>query len=85
MACKAPENGFYPPCRENHRESRNLLQIGWLWGNKKAVKGVVLDGSCVNGWSEQGDSNPRPTGPKPVALPSCAMLRVAALNIARSC
>ena len=36
-------------------------------------------------WSEQGDSNPRPTGPKPVALPSCAMLRVAALNIARSC
>ncbi|MBQ6599735.1 MAG: hypothetical protein IJH79_19470 [Lentisphaeria bacterium] len=38
----------YPPCRENHRESRNLLQIGWLHGNKKAVKGVVLDGSCVN-------------------------------------
>lgn len=48
MACKAPENGFYPPCRENHRESRNLLQIGWLRGNTRAVKGVVLDGSCVN-------------------------------------
>ena len=48
MACKTPENGFYPPCRENHRESRNLLQIGWLCGNKKAIKGVVLDGSCVN-------------------------------------
>lgn len=28
-----------------------------------------------NEWSEQGDSNPRPIGPKPIALPSCAMLR----------
>ena len=26
-------------------------------------------------WSEQRDSNPRPSGPKPDALPSCAMLR----------
>ena len=26
-------------------------------------------------WSEQRDLNPRPSGPKPDALPSCAMLR----------
>ena len=26
-------------------------------------------------WSEQRDSNPRPSGPKPDALPGCAMLR----------
>ena len=42
MVCKAPENGFYPPCRENHRESRNLLQIGWLWGNKKPSRELSL-------------------------------------------
>ncbi len=27
-------------------------------------------------WSEQRDSNSRPFGPKPNALPGCAMLRI---------
>ncbi len=29
----------------------------------------------VDEWSEQQDSNLRPSGPKPDALPGCAMLR----------
>ena len=33
-------------------------------------------------WSEQRDSNSRPSGPKPDALPGCAMLRTDILNIA---
>ena len=31
-------------------------------------------------WSEQRDLNPRPSGPKPDALPSCAMLRKSILH-----
>lgn len=33
------------------------------------------DHFLLQGWSEQRDSNPRPSGPKPDALPGCAMLR----------
>ena len=49
-----------------------LQALEWLsmsvFTNKKSLFGFKR-------WSEWRDSNPRPSGPKPDALPSCATLR----------
>ena len=39
---------------------------------KKAYEYIV---SLLQSWSERQDSNLRPSGPKPDALPTCATLR----------
>ncbi len=52
-------------------EGRCSIQMSYERSKTKAYS--------LKNWSGQRDSNPRPTGPKPVALPGCAMPRIVVL------
>lgn len=59
----------------------NRVVSGKQQGKKKKESGIEKEKprrSGVQNWSAREDSNLRPTGPKPVALPSCATRRCTA-------
>ena len=57
----------------------DIEYLGWRLSSANtedcAVSPAVLEGFYKGGWSGQQDSNLRPSGPKPDALPDCAMPR----------
>ena len=68
----ARPSGFEP---ETHAlEGRCSIQLSYGRNNFALIK-FRLTHLINNFWSEWRDLNPRPPGPKPDTLPSCATLR----------
>ena len=59
--------------RTKARNSRNPAQAEWLQTEAGVVQGTR---NKIGKWSEREDSNLRPLGPHPSALPDCATLRL---------
>ena len=71
----AKKSDFFVSCGFQNAETdekRFIDDIGYRL-SKKYGRGFCR---LWNLWSEQWDSNPRLSGPKPDALPGCAMLRL---------
>ena len=68
-------SGFYEARHAAYEAILRIMKHFAAQNMKRSLDRLHFFARRAKKWSEQRDSNPRPIGPKPIALPGCAMLR----------
>src|SRR5207237_4642484 len=81
VSCQLP----WSPCAVSHLQNisklKKLLARYTTDGKESLQKSYLFRAFCKKDWSGREDSNLRPLGPKPSALPGCATPRLSCIPI----